>query len=361
MHLALGPVGGSNGATGTDVLAVAGVADRALTLACGELPSAERLDVALLADHTPLAGWVQPNMSVRLVSDGVTRFRGLTTSARWDTLADTTPVTGTLTLAARGLWQRFVQARWPGGQPFDGRRLVDCLAEALGAAGLTSADWVLVSDPLVVPAAPDGCAPAFRYRAGTTVARVLDDLRAKLGGVWLTMAVRRGDGRFVVGRAQTGASVASFYQDSATAGAAGVGDQVILAGSYREVLDQRQMANVVTVVGQAPDGRALSAQAVDHDSITDPSVWNYVGAVWTKTVRDPGLATQAAVNLACRSLFDRHRDPRVFARWESVWLDLEPGEVVTLVGANHGQEFVLRAVHADVRAGRAWYSGEAVR
>lgn len=184
------------------------------------------------------------------------------------------------------------------------------------------------------------------------------------------MYFRLTDGLFVVESVDLAATPAAyFYQTSAAAEGAGVPGQVILDGSYRERLDDSEMANVVVVIGQAPDGTPLLARAVDWRSIQDSTAWNYVNQPWWLIVADPGLQTQAAVDLACRRLFDRHRYPRILAEWRSVRVDVWPGEIVGLVGSNYGDVYLLHGMTAeeasdgdaaDIR-GRASYSAELVR
>jgi hypothetical protein len=108
---------------------------------------------------------------------------------------------------------------------------------------------------------------------------------------------------------------------------------------------------------------------MDWASVRDRTVWNYVGAVYPLIVADPGLATQAAVNYVCRSLFDRHRYPRINARWRSHRVDLWPGDVVELVGPAYGQTYRLTGITAELAAdgdaadplGRSIYQGELIR
>ncbi len=334
----------SDGNVGTDVLALPNVADTRIDLQREGDLTRDRLDAVLTCYKTNLAAYVQPNMAVRYVVDGVTRFRGLTNGAEWRTIADTSTPTGLLSLQAEGLWKRFRHALWPGGAPFDGRKLTECLAEVLEAAGLTSSDYSLAAWDYEFPSAPEGEPPALVYRPGTVIDRILEDLSTKFYGTSYRHYFRMTDGLFVLAAVSQGASAASFYQTTAAALAAGAPYQTIRDGTYSETFDESELYNIVTVIGQKPDGTPLVARCADWNSIRDATAVNYVGEPWQLIVADPGLQTQAAVNWACRSLYELHRRPKVHASWQSLRVDLFPGDVVTLVGANYGDSYVLRAV-----------------
>jgi hypothetical protein len=368
LDLALARVIGSDGAAGTQIIGTA--ADKQLTLAREGGLDRERFTASLVAMES-LAHHVQPNMLVRLVDGGATRFRGFTSGADWKGIADAdTESIGALSLQAEGLWRRFTRAVWPGGEPFDGRKLTDCLADVVRTAGLAPAEYSIASDPYTLPSVPEGDAPALVYRPGTKIDRILADLREKFFGTRLQMYFRMTDGVFVVAAAPTSTSPAAyFYQTSALAIAGGTPGQVILSGTYEQTLDDSEMANLVAVIGQGPDEQPLLARAMDWASVRDRTVWNYVGAVYPLIVADPGLATQAAVNYVCRSLFDRHRYPRINARWRSHRVDLWPGDVVELVGPAYGQTYRLTGITAELAAdgdaadplGRSIYQGELIR
>lgn len=359
----------ADGNSGTDVIAVAGVADKQVQVVREGDLTRERLSARLLAMNLNLASYCQSNMLVRYVVGGVTRFRGLTNRATWTVERDSTQPTGYLDLEAEGLWRRFRKALWPGGQAFDGRLLTDCLADLLAAAGLASTDYELAACSFVFPKPPDGEAPALVFRAGTSVDRILEELAAKWYGRTLRHYFRLSDGKFVLAYTTAGSSVASFYETSAAAVTAGVPYQTIRAGSYQETLDDSEMFNAITVAGQNSNGDPLLAKAVDWASINDSTAWNYVGEPWQLVVIDPALCTQAAVNFVCRSLFDRHRYPRIFAQWNSLRVDLFPGDVVTLVGPSYGDTYIIRSVTLTkstdgagaAPAGIASYAAELIR
>ncbi|MCC7494692.1 MAG: hypothetical protein IT204_20200 [Fimbriimonadaceae bacterium] len=369
VNVAVPPSYRADGNVGTDVIAVAGVADKQVQVFREGDLTRERLSARLLAMDLNLASYCQSNLLVRYVVDGVTRFRGLTNRATWTVARDSTQPTGYLDLEAEGLWRRFRKALWPGGQAFDGRLLTDCLADLLAAAGLASTDYELAACSFVFPKPPDGEAPALVFRAGTSVDRILEELAAKWYGRTLRHYFRLSDGKFVLAYTTAGSSVASFYETSAAAVTAGVPYQTIRAGSYQETLDDSEMYNAVTVVGQDSGGNPLLAKAVDWASINDSAVWNYVGEPWQLVVIDPALCTQAAVNFVCRSLFDRHRYPRIHAQWNSLRVDLFPGDVVTLVGPSYGDTYIIRGVALDkstagagaAPAGIASYAAELIR
>ncbi|MBI2297653.1 MAG: hypothetical protein HYU66_01655 [Armatimonadetes bacterium] len=359
----------SDGAVGTDVLALTAVAAKRLELSREGDLTRERFSAAVLCDHADLAAYVQPNLSVRYAVDGVTLFRGLTDGGSWDVVADTVPPIGLLTLRAEGLWKRFRKATWPGGAAFDGRLLTDCLADVARAAGLTDDEVDIEPWDYTFPTPPSGEPPALVYRPGTSLDRILEDLHDKFYGPCHLHYFRLSDGAFVFRAYDPAAAVAAtFYETVSAAAAAGVPQQVILAGSYQEVLDESEMANVVVVLGQRPDGRPLLARAVDWGSLRDPTARNYVAEAWPLIVADPGLQTQEAVNYVCRRLFDRHRRPRIQAQWRSVRVDAFPGERVQLAGANYGTTYILRGISLERTAdgdaadplGRASYAAELV-
>jgi hypothetical protein len=364
------PVAVSDGNSGTDLLALDGVADRHIVLEREGDLTHERLAAAVFTGGLPLAPHVQPNMSVRYVVDGVTRFRGLSDRAEWEVLADTEPgqAAGVLSLAALGLWKRFIKGCWPGGRAFDGRKLTDCLAELAWYAGLTADQCQIVDAPYTFPAPADGAGPSLVWRPGTRLDRIWQQLREQFFGTWLTSWFRVTDGVLVVAYAGSGPVQAAFYETTAAALAAGAGERVILAGSYHETLDESQMANLVVMIGQDANGQPLVARALDRASVGDPTVFNYVGELWPEVRLDPGLTTQGAVNYACRSLFERLRQPKVYAEWRSARVDLWPGDYVQLLGPNYGGTYVLRAVAAAQAnagddadpVGRARYRAERV-
>lgn len=364
----------SDGNTGTDVagLVLSDPADVALKhvdlVREGDL-TRERLSVRFSAYRHNLAAYVQPNMLLRYVIDGTTAFRGLTDGGEWGNVIDSSPQTGELSLEAQGLWKRFRKARWAGLAPFDGRRLVDVVAELVEAAGLDSSQYDITSDwDYVFPTPPDGEPPALVFRPGTSIDQILEDLQAKFYGTSLIHYFRPSDGKFVLEALSPSASVvsATFYETNAAATAAGASGQVILDRTERQTLDETEMANLVAVIGQRANGEPLLAKAIDWASIQDPNASNYVAEVWPLIVIDPGLQTQAAVNWACRSLYERQRRPRIYIEWRSVHLHLFPGQVVYLSGGNHGQYVVLKGVSAARGAdgdeadpqGRATYAGE---
>lgn len=370
LSLATPPTVRADGNTGTDLLALPGVADRAITLTREGDALHERLRARVVATDD-LAAYCQPNMSLRYVVDGVTRFRGLTDAAEWGVEAHAQPVLGQLSLRAAGLDKVFGKSAWPGGRPFDGRRLTDCLVELAEAAGLTPDRYAIVDDPYRLPEPPTGHPPTLAYRAGSVLASILADLRRCYFGDWLTCYWALADGRWVVTYAGRGSGqpAATFFATEAAARAAGTAGRVILSGSYQEVLDESRLANVVTVVGQAPDGRALRARCIDWGSIRDRTAPNYVGAVWPLTVADPALTTQSAVNYVCRSRFEQVRFARVYAQFKSVRVDLQPGDLVQLIGRGFGDLYRLRGVQLEQAAegeaadpsGRAAYSLEKLR
>lgn len=361
----------STGTTGTNVLALSGVADKRLSLHREGEMDREGFAADLFTADGALAGYVQPNMLVRYNSDGVDRFRGYTTNATWQTISDANPTIGNLGLECEGLWSRFKRALWPGGQPFDGQRLTACLTSLMDAAGLESSEYAIVDDPFIVPTQPEGEPPAFVYRAGDTIDRILEELRENLFGTWLVAYFRVTDGVFVVDYAKpiTGAITANFYQSNALAIAAGEPRQVILDGTFHQTLDQSEQANVVTVIGQDANREPLLARATDWASIRTSTAANFVGEPWHLIVQDPGFVTQGACNWVCRSLFDRHRNPRILAEWRSIRVDLWPGDLVQLWGSAYGgATYQIKGIQLDRASdgdeseplGRATYSAEMV-
>ena len=93
-----------------------------------------------------------------------------------------------------------------------------------------------------------------------------------------------------------------------------------------------------------------------------------VAEVWPLVVADPSLQTQPAVDLVCRRLYEKHRNPRILAQWKSIRTNVFPGDVVTLSGANYGINVQLDGISFESAsegdaadpAGRASYSGEVV-
>lgn len=316
-----------DGNTGTEVLALDQVADREVSsVRDGDL-TRERFTARLLDPSGSLAGYVQPNMSVRYQVGAETLFRGLTDAAEWHAAHHGSTPLGLLTLRAQGLWKRFRKARWPGGEAFDGRLLTEVMAELLAAAGLGEADSDLPAWDYRFPPPPDGAAPALVYRPGVTIDRILEELRERFFGAVLTCYFRLSDGKFVLEPIAGGESAATFYTCDTDAGGSG---RVILAGSYRERLDESRLANVVTVIGAGFDGRPIVARAVDWASLRDPEAVNYIGEPWPLEVIDQGLRSSAAVAYVCHHLFARHRFARIYAEWRSVLLGLSPGQLVTI-------------------------------
>ena len=359
----------ADGNLGTDVIALTDVTDKRLVLSReGDLTN-EQLIATLYAHQTNLASYVQPNLAIRYLVNGVTVFRGRTRRADWRVIADGATPSGELAVEAVGLWGRFEQALWPGGRAFDGRRLTDCLAEVVAAAGLSASEYDIDDWEFEFPLNPDGEAPTLVYQPGTTVARILADFREHWYGRYHLQYFRLSDGvfRFTVATGSASPAMA-FYQTSAAAAAAGVPHQVILDGSYTETLDQSEQANYLVVVGQGPDGKPVVSRALDWPSVNDRTADNYVAEVWPLVVSDPSLQTQAAVDLVCRRLYEKHRNPRVFAQWKSIRTDVFPGDVVTLSGSNYGVNVRLNGISFEQAAdgdaadpnGRASYSGEVV-
>ncbi len=292
----------TEGGSGTDVLAIANVGDRAVELVREGDLTRERLTARLVCFKQDLAGYVQPNMTCRYVVDNVTRFRGLTVDAQWSVIAEGATQSGQLTLAAEGLFKRFRKQLWPGGKPFDGRLLTECLAEVLEAGGLSSSDYSLVSWPVRFADTPRGEAPAFVYRPGTNLDRILEDFQRKFYGTSLFHYFRLSDGLFVLAQVvNTGSAAATFYAKSSDAAGAGVPYRTIRDGSFTATFDESELYNVVIVLGQAPDGRPLMARCIDWPSIRDSSVANYTGEPWPLVVVDPasrrrGWSTTSAAN-----------------------------------------------------------------
>lgn len=334
----------SDGGSGTDLIALADVADKSIQLSREGDLTRESLSAVLQSYQVDLAAYTQANMAVRYTVDGATLFRGLSSAAEWRVIADLTAPCGQFSLRAEGLWRRFRKALWPGGEPFDGRLLTDCLADVLEAAGLTSSDYELLSWDYRFPDPPPGEPPAIDYRPGTNIDRILEDLQSKFYGTSLFHYFRLSDGKFVLAATTAGAVAASFYQTSAAALAAGVQYQTIRDGSYQETLDDTEQYNYIAVLGEAHDGRPLLARAIDWGSIRDRTAFNFVGEVWPMVVADPGLTSQAAVNYVCRQLYVRHRNPKVYAQWQSLRLNLFPGQVVQLVGDNYGSNYQLKGL-----------------
>ena len=356
----------TEGGTGTDVLGIPHVADRSIELAREGDLTREHLTAKLTCYQQDLAEYVQPNMAVRYVVDGVTRFRGLTNDAEWRIVADTVVQSGELTLRAEGLFKRFRKAVWPGGRAFDGRLLTECLADLLEAGGLGSSEYELTAWPFRFPATPIGEAPSLVYRPGTTIDGILEDFQRKFYGPTLYHYFRLSDGKFVLQQVPSAGSVAAtFYQTSAAAAAAGLPFQTIRDGSFDATLDESDLYNVIVVLGQSPDGRPLMARCVDWASLRDSGVSNYTGEPWPLIVSDPAFQTQAAVNYVCRQLYERHRRPKTFASWVSHRVDLFPGELVYLSGTNYGYTYRLTGVQLRGGGGyspdgEATYQGERV-
>lgn len=358
----------SDGNTAVDLLAVSGVADQQIVLSRDDDCTREHLAATLPATGA-FAAYIKPNMAIRYIEGSTTLFRGLTDDPQWQVLYDRTPQFGIVNLQAQGLWRRFRGVAWPGGRPFDGRSIEDCVADVCAAAGIQSSEYELATTGRTFPAAPTGQPPALCYRAGVTLDAILADLADKWYGRDYWHFFRLADGKFVLEARTTGSSVATFYDTAAAAAAAAVPGQVILSGSYQETLDDSEMANVIRVTGQSPTGRPLQAMAIDWDSIQDVTATNYVGEPWIHDIIDPGLQTQSAVNLVCRSAYDRRRWPKVCVEWRSIRLNLFPGQIVTLVGTNLSSISVQLTSMSAERAnsgdandalGRASYSGEVV-
>ncbi|MCG3177510.1 MAG: hypothetical protein MOGMAGMI_02484 [Candidatus Omnitrophica bacterium] len=356
----------TEGWSGTDVLAIAGVADKEISLTREGDLTRESLTAQLTCLHQDLAGYTQPNMAVRYVVDSVTRFRGLTSDARWNVISEGTTQSGELSLQAEGLWRRFRKQLWPGGKPFDGRLLTECLAEVLEAGGLDAADYSLASWPVRFADTPVGEAPSFVYRPGTNLDRILEDFQRKFYGTALMHYFRLSDGKFILAQvSNTGSPAATFYAKSSSAAAAGVPGRTIRDGSFDARLDDSELYNVIIVLGQQPDGRPLMARCIDWPSIRDNGVSNYVGEPWPLVVSDPAFQTQAMVNYVCRQLYERHRRPKTYASWVSHRVDLFPGQLVYLSGTNYGFTYRLTGVQLAGGggmdpAGLATYQGEQV-
>lgn len=356
----------TEGWSGTDVLAIAGVADTQIELVREGDLTRENLRATLTCWGQDLAEYVQPNMAVRYVVDTVTRFRGLTTEASWEVLREGSPQSGELMLQAEGLSKRFRKALWPGGKPFDGRLLTECLAEVLEAGGLDSSGYVLTSWPIRFADTPPGEAPSFVYRPGTNIDRILEDFQRKFYGTGLFHYFRLSDGKFILATVPTSGSVAAnFYQRSDAALAAGAEFQTIRDGSFQATFDESELYNVVIVLGQTADGRPLMARCIDWPSINDSTVSNYTAEPWPMVVADPAFQTQGMVNYVCRQLYERHRRPKTYASWVSHRVDLFPGDLVGLVGSNYGYTYRLTGIQLsgggdmDV-TGLATYQGERV-
>lgn len=363
------PLYSADGNSGTDVIALTNVADKSISLSREGDLTRERLSANFQSYRVDLASYCQANMLVRYVVDGTTVFRGLTDRADWTIDADTNPATGKLAISAEGLWRRFRKTLWPGGAPFDGRKLTDCLAEVLAAAGLAVSEYSLAAWDYRFPLPEPGEPPAIVYRPGTPIDRILEDLQRKFYGTGYVHYFRLSDGLFVLATTATGTSAATFYQTTAAAATAGLPYQTIR--NPQQTLDDSELYNSVLVIGESPAGRdgatlPIIARATDWPSINDRTAFNYVGELWPLVVADPGLKTQAAVNWVCRSLFERHRNPRVAMQWQSLRVNVFPGDVVTLAGANYNYDVKLTGVTLTKAAdgpgaapqGLASYQGE---
>jgi len=368
----------SDGSTGWDAYAEDGLAVTAVRATRSPEPQQESLSATLAVwDNARFGGrvWgygIHENTPVRWVmGDGATPevlttlSRGYTTDGKWQNFAERSGSVGegevlpdnpfgTLSLEAQAQWKRFTKAHWPGGTPGDGCSVADLIYEVLTAAGLADAeieiDEFLDLWPIIIPPAPEGHAPAVVWRPGTTIDRVLTEILDKWLGPDFTAGFDLASGHFAVDLVTpfAGVPVASFYELSSAAKTAGKEHQVVFDGTYDESMDASGFANLVTVIGQDPSGGLLLARQADWASIRGngdadeelgtPQTFpdNYVGEPWPLVVMDPGLQTQAAVNWCCRKLYDRVRKPRIYARWKSLYVELYPGDIVTLIGPNYG-------------------------
>ena len=351
LNVIVPPLQLADGAVGTNVLAIPGVGLQSVSCSREGDQTSERFSAAFQTVYYNLAGYCKANMPVRWCEQDLNRFRGYTTNSEWTTTVDpldSSYVIGQLTIEAEGLWSRFKRALWSGGAPLDGCKLTDVLVTLAEAAGLLPEDYEIIDDPFMIPAPPVGEAPACEYRPGTSIDKIIDDLREKFFGIWLVAYFRTSDGKFVVdyNPAYTTTSTVSayFYQTNDAATAAGNPLQVIFSGSYQERLDQSEMANVVTVVGQDYNYQPILARCVDWGSIHTLTEDNYVGEPWHLIVIDPGIASQEAANWACRSLFDRHRNPKISAQWRSIRVDVWPGDFVQILGSHYGGIYKITGV-----------------
>lgn len=110
VHIVVPRTTASDGNVGTDVLAISNVSAKRLSLTREGDLTRERFTGTLRSIGLNLAQYCQSNMTVRYVVNGAAVFRGLTDSAEWEVIADTSPPTGDLILSATGLWRRFQRA-----------------------------------------------------------------------------------------------------------------------------------------------------------------------------------------------------------------------------------------------------------
>jgi hypothetical protein len=277
------------------------------------------------------------NTPIRYVDDeSNTLFRGVTIGAEWSTKVDFTNLLsiGSMRVQCAGLWQRFKDAKNPGINPGDGRKLTDVLKDIMAAAGLTESDYSIPDSTITLPLQPEGSPPAIVWKPGCSLDSILDDLRKKWFGTQFTMFFDARDGKFVVNAVSlTQEAAAAFYSTSADAMAAGDEGRNIL--SYEMKVDMSQFANDVTVIGEDVNHQLLVARSTDVPSIKGaiPMPWNYYGAPKSMVVCDPGLTTQASVNWVCTQLYLRARWPIRNVVFKSCRVSsLVPGNIVTISG-----------------------------
>jgi len=129
-----------------------------------------------------------------------------------------------------------------------------------------------------------------------------------------------------------------------------------------QLLRRGQYANRITVVGQAVDGRPLSAYWRDDDALyeqPDGSLGDkYIGFPVSRTVTDHNLQTQDAVNLRLVELAQELGAwPFTIHLTVPMHTSIEPGYVIKIEGGKaleaNGKIFRIQNRQHDVRGGRS--------
>lgn len=340
-------VSGPDGLTGTDLLALPGVAVQAVTENRTLQPEGNSLTFTLKATPGTISAYTQANMRGAWCPGGVQRMDFLTDEPKLSLGA--ADVYEYLEFACRDMWKRFEHVLWSGGETYAGKPLADCYRDAAYRAGLAASDVVITAGGYNLPEEEGDDEPLFDFRPGETVAGVLNYLRENFGAEHYLRF--RPDGKFYAEDPPSTHSGVTFYWsapglETTELGTTGVNLPVvihilcgtsemprILRPSWDEWLSETSFANEVWVVGRDRDGEPLVAYATDWDSINNDSVFNYVGEPRRMVIADAGLTTQAVVDWVCYQVWSRARNLRQGARFRSIFIPgLLPGDIVTIDG-----------------------------
>jgi len=260
-------------------------------------------------------------------------------------------------------------------------------------------DWYDIEDlGLKLFVGQDPSNQTWSWKAGTSIVQILTDLAEK-GGRGAAIWYDGSDNKIKTGCKycrtkrsafnwyshqdngwnSTGCRAADIARVQANTGRTDGIDYVIIAGQADasdktslnfsedlvgeiQLLRRGQYANRITVIGQAPDGRPLSAFWRDDDALyeqPDGSLGDkYIGFPVSRVVTDHNLQTQDAVNARLAELaHELGAWPFTIQLTIPMHTSIKPGYVIKIEGGKaleaNGEIFRIQNIQHDVRSGRS--------